>query len=281
MTRQIVPKDQLIQLINTDIGEIPDIASCIVSGIYSLRELDENGCNWSVGYYRGTGIPVEKSRPLVHGVITNLQGKFNLEQVSNIVSNPKDINEIVANTRPQKRLTHICFTVDTNCLNARQSIPEMNRLEQWAEEELIQLLTAKTAQTEMAFGNNADRQKKAYSFIYTMSEITTSKEKSQLLNIEQVIFPQGAKTQNQKNDVDIVFNAGKYPNPLITNDGASKSQPGGILGNREKLMALGIQVITPDEAVTKVKRAIKERDNYAREWATTCNEALPEWVGQD
>jgi hypothetical protein len=246
-----------------------------VSGVYSLREIDENGCNWSLGYFNSSGIPPEISRPLVQSVIANLQINYNLEQTIDVISNAKN-----ASTLPTKRLTHICFTVDTNCVNARQRMAAMNQLEQWAEDELIQLLTAETAQAEMVVGNNIDRQKKAYNFIYTISKIITSEELDKRQLIEKVIFPEGAKTQNQKNDVDIVFNAGKYPCPLITNDGASKSQPGGILGNREKLSALGIRVITPDEAVAQVRQAIQQRDDYARQWASVHREALPSWVGR-
>ena len=61
--------------------------------------------------------------------------------------------------------------------------------------------------------------------------------------IGAVIFPHGIRSQRQKNDVEIVFNAHKYERILITWDGASKRQPGGILGNREKLRSLDIQVM--------------------------------------
>ena len=280
MTRQKIPKEQLIQLINSEIGKCPTIKGCKVSGVYSLREVDENGCNWSLGFFNSSGIPPEISRPLVQSVIENLQINYNLEQTTDIISNAKNASNVFSNTLPTKRLLHICFSVDTNCVNARQRMAAMNQLEQWAEDELIQLFTAETAQSEMVVGNNIDRQKKAYNFIYTISEITTSEELDKLQLIEKVIFPEGAKTQNQKNDVEIVFNAGKYNHPLITKDGASKSQPGGILGNKKKLSALGIRVITPDEAVTQVRQAIQQRDDYARQWASVHREALPSWVGR-
>ena len=230
MTRQKIPKEQLIQLINSEIGKCPTIKGCKVSGVYSLREVDENGCNWSLN---SSGIPPEISRPLVQSVIENLQINYNLEQPTDIISNAKNASNVFSNTLPTKRLLHICFSVDTNCVNARQRMAAMNRLEQWAEDELIQLFTAKTAQSEMVVGNNIDRQKKAYNFIYTISEITTSEELDKLRLIEKVIFPEGAKTQNSKNDVEIVFNAGKYNHPLITKNGGSKSQPDGILGNKK------------------------------------------------
>ncbi len=99
--------------------------------------------------------------------------------------------------------------------------------------------------------------------------------------IAQILFPRGVTTQSQRNDVEIVFNSSKYFSPLITNDGASKSQPGGILGNRVQLSQIGIKVLTPEEAVSQVEKQISQRDKYAREWAEHCGKELPYWVGQD
>lgn len=183
--------------------------------------------------------------------------------------------------KPKRNLTHIAFIVDTNCVNARQVMPEMNQLEDWASKELILLQTTEIAQNEMAAGNNAARIAKAYSFIYTMSKRTTHEETAKLQKIEDILFPNGAVTQNQKNDVEIVFNAGKYPKPLITNDGGSKSQPGGILGNKHALASIGIDVINPAEAVSKVKASLQDRDKYARQWALKNGAEVPSWVGQE
>lgn len=172
------------------------------------------------------------------------------------------------------------FVVDTNCVNARQSMPEMNRLEEWAEKRIITLETTEVAQNEMAHGNNHIRKAKAYGFIFTMSGVSTGEERKILSEIENILFPSGAANQNQKNDVEIVFNAYKY-SPLITNDGGSKSQPGGILGNRDKLLSLGIRVITPQEAVEIVLSALKSRDSYAKQWHLLYGGEIPFWVEQD
>jgi len=182
---------------------------------------------------------------------------------------------------PKRELVQISFIVDTNCVNARQKIKSMNRLEQWAENQLISLLTAEIAQSEMAAGGNIQRIQKAYDFIYTKSEITTIEESRQFQEIENILFPNGANNQNEMNDVEIVFNAGKYCRPLITNDGTSKSQHGGMLGNRKMLSNLGISVITPEEGVERVIKALNERDDHASEWADYYGKELPEWVGKD
>lgn len=109
----------------------------------------------------------------------------------------------------------------------------------------------------------------------------TASENNDLLAIERILFPSGALTTNQRNDVDIVFNAAKYRRILITADGGSKRQPGGILGNRKALAALGVQILTAEEAVPLVQQRIEERDEIARLQAQTEGVPLPNWVGRD
>ena len=67
-----------------------------------------------------------------------------------------------------------------------------------------------------------------------------------------------------------------------TNDGGSRRQPGGILGNREKLLSqLGIQVLTDEEAVRLIRELIEERDSRERERSSITGQPLPQWVGRD
>ena len=111
------------------------------------------------------------------------------------------------------------------------------------------------------------------------AHVTAGQERLQ--QIERILFPQGAHNDNQRRDVEIVFNAGKYGAILVTNDGDSRSQPGGILGNRAALAAIGIRVVTDDEAVQMVREAIRNRDDMARKQAEYNGTPLPAWVGQD
>jgi hypothetical protein len=46
-----------------------------------------------------------------------------------------------------------------------------------------------------------------------------------LREIENILFPLGAQTPNQLNDIKIVFNAAYYMSILVTNDGASNISP--------------------------------------------------------
>ncbi len=183
---------------------------------------------------------------------------------------------------PERELKSVSFIIDANCVNSKRRLPAINLLEDWAASGLfLPLLTTEVAQREMAEGDDALRRQKAYSLMFTMSEISFEDERRELTEIEQILFPGGAVSSNQSNDAEIVFNAGKYSRILVTMDGASKSQPGGILGNRERLRALGITVMSPEEAVELVQEEIKFRDGSARRMAELINVSLPEWVGRD
>ena len=181
---------------------------------------------------------------------------------------------------PERRELYKEFIVDANCVNARQEIPAMNKLEQWAADEIIDLWTTEIAQSEMAAGNNSARKEKAYKFVYIKSEIQP--EDTPMLDcIEKIIFPNGAVNQSQENDVETVFCSKKHPFPLITNDGDSKSQPRGILGSRSALSKIGIKVLRPEEAVAQIKQLIKDRDDSACKLQTLYEGDLPWWVGKD
>jgi len=140
----------------------------------------------------------------------------------------------------------------------------MNTLEMWHKNKVIKIRMAQPAHDEAAYGDRK-RARKAYGYIFTMTECHTPKELQMLKHIESILFPKGAITDNQKNDIEIAFNAWKYACILVTNDGGSRRQPGGILGNRDKLKNVGIEVVTDEEAVALVQQLIQERDNRERE----------------
>ena len=74
--------------------------------------------------------------------------------------------------------------------------------------------------------------------------------------IEAALFPKGAQNQNQQNDVKIVFEAANMGLSPISDDGASRSQPGGILGNRDKLKGL-VPIMSSGEAVDFIRDQIR------------------------
>lgn len=183
-------------------------------------------------------------------------------------------------TQPDR---HVCliFHIDANRVNSRSSLANMNRLEQWDKDDVIMIVMPEVAQREAAAGNDPARRSKAYGHIFTESLPSTSGERKLLQEIEKILFPAGAQSENERNDVDVVFNARKYRRILITNDGGSKRQPGGMLGNREELKKLGAQILTDDEAVKLVQDRIKKRDERAKWYSERTGESLPDWVGKD
>jgi hypothetical protein len=181
----------------------------------------------------------------------------------------------------RRRIYTLRFQIDANRINASGQLENMNKLERWRRDKVISINMAQPAQNEAAYGSN-NRARKAYRYVFTMTESRTPEEQGILKEIERVLFPEGASTQSEKNDVEIVFNARKYGCILVTNDGGSRRQPGGILGNRDKLQQLlGIQVLTDGEAVVLVRKLIRERDDRERTESAITGQPLPEWVGKD
>jgi len=124
--------------------------------------------------------------------------------------------------------------IDTNPINSRQRLPAVNTLEKWYADGFILINMAGTAREEALAGGDTRRTQKANQQIFTMTAPVPT-DSSRFKAIESVLFPVGAKDENQRNDVRIVVDAIHYAAILVTNDGGSRSQPSGILGNRDAL----------------------------------------------
>jgi hypothetical protein len=173
------------------------------------------------------------------------------------------------------------FYIDTNRINARQGLLYMNQLEEWHRNRVISIQMAEEAHDEAIRGKSPERARKARSYIYsTVSPDMQAQYPHIYKEIEDILFPSGAQTPSQVNDVRIVFNAAYYMAILVTNDGDSNTQPNGILGNRDKL-AKRVRVMRDWEAVELVRERIKERDDRARTVASITGQPLPDWVGVD
>jgi len=179
------------------------------------------------------------------------------------------------------RFVYRVFQIDTNRINSKSKIPAMNQLEIWHKNRVILLEMAEVAQDEALVGNDSNRTEKALGYIHSKSLANTREEQETIHEIVKILFPKGIKTANQANDVEIVFTAGKYNSILITCDGASKSQPGGILGHKDELRKLGIKVMSDIEAVEYIRTLIVARDILVRENCSRTGEPLPDWVGLD
>jgi hypothetical protein len=183
--------------------------------------------------------------------------------------------------RFERRMLYLpVFHIDTNLINARQKLPEVNRLEKWCADEVILINMSGTAHEEAQADGNVLRMRKAAQHNYTIDAVEQELEPSELFG--KVCAALGAQSENQKNDARIVCTAIKYHATLVTNDGGSKSQPGGILGNRDKIRAIAdLQIMTPAEAVALVEGKVAERDAFNRRIAGETGTPLPPWTGAD
>ena len=181
-----------------------------------------------------------------------------------------------------ERFVYLQFQIDTNRINAHQKLLSMNRLEQWAKNEVIEILIPESVKKEISHERHPQRTKKIVGKIISATLPNTSEEQKKLQLISQILFPNEIPTQNQQNDIETVFNTEKYGAILITNDGNSKRQPGGILGKRRELLnKIGLEVLTDEEAVVRVQEEIRRRDDFARCVTQKTGQPLPLWVGLD
>jgi len=192
------------------------------------------------------------------------------------------LRNTIGKTIMDSRYIGLMFHIDTNRINARGKLENMNKLKEWAKNGVITLEMSEVTLDEASAGNNAQRTRKAREYIYSMTYATTQDEKTKLQKIEDILFPGGADNDNKRNDVEIVFNAAKYHRILITNDGGSSSQPNGMLGNASILKSeIDVDVITDTEAVARVEKMIEARDSICRHHAGNTGDKLPDWIGKD
>ena len=164
----------------------------------------------------------------------------------------------------QRRMLYTSiFHIDTNLINARGSLPAMNQIEKWAADEIILVNMSGVSFKEALAGNNALRTKKALAQLFTLTDENIDTTCQRYCEIENAIFPDGAKNENQHNDVKVVYDAAHWNAILVTRDGASNSQPGGILGNRDQLRKF-VQIMSDTEAVEFIRSKITERDHFNR-----------------
>jgi hypothetical protein len=173
------------------------------------------------------------------------------------------------------------FHIDTNLINARQKLPGVNRLETWYADGVVLINMAGTARQEALAGGDARRTEKANRQIFTMTTpapVNSARFKA----IESVLFPAGASDENQRNDIRIVADAIHYAAILVTNDGGSKSQPGGIRGHRDEIYnRFSLKILSAEEAVEFVQAKIRERDDFNRQLVQEFGGVLPDWTDHD
>ena len=173
------------------------------------------------------------------------------------------------------------FAIDANRINSRQKLAHMNRLEKWDEDGIISILMPETAHSEARQGRDLARRLKTSFNIFTMNTLENSSERELRREVAEILSPGQQPDRNTANDIDIIVNAHKYGCILITADGGSRRQPGGILGHKEQLRALRIMVVTDSEAVAMVEERIRRRDEAEIKLAHVEGREPAWWVGQD
>jgi hypothetical protein len=104
-----------------------------------------------------------------------------------------------------ERYVYLDFLIDTNRINARKGLKYMNILERWYESDVISIEMPEVAQDEAVEGRDPNRTEKAYTYIATQTLAGSSEERSLLNQIKAILFPQGVKAKNERNDIEIVF----------------------------------------------------------------------------
>lgn len=173
------------------------------------------------------------------------------------------------------------FHLDTNRINGSGRLEYVNIMEALHASGVVNLKHCETVDKEIMSERAPKRVAKTFNRMIPHALISTEDEHSKLQAIEAVLFPNGVSAGNEKNDVRICFTAMKYSAVLVTNDGASRSQPRGILGCKAELARLGVNVMRDYEAVSLIKKKIHERDTFVRELCRNNGSPLPDWVGRD
>jgi len=179
------------------------------------------------------------------------------------------------------RYVALDFSFDANRINAMQNCPATNQLEIWSKNGVIQIDMCDVAQNE-ASKKNAARFQKASNYIYPIT-LESHRQSDEFRKIKNILFPnKSTLTTNEENDVLIILHAKQNNCILVTNDGGSRRQPKGMLGNKDRLFnEIGVKVMRDTEAVELVEGKIIERDDKVRRVAERSCETLPQWVGAD
>lgn len=172
------------------------------------------------------------------------------------------------------------FHIDTNLINARGKLDAMNQIEKWASDDVILVNMSNVSFYEAQQGNSVERTKKALSHIFTLQVDGFAEVDPLFIKFREAVFPGQELSQNQINDIKVLCEASKWNAYLITNDGGSKKQPGGILGNRDKISDY-VTVMRDVEVVTFINEKIKERDAHNLKVHQYTGLELPDWHGND
>lgn len=283
--RKIVSPTELNDWLTNEIRKVDGCHQCELTWKYRLRYPEEHeGCNWS-------GLTLRLGEDADIRVATEAAAKIEVHafELFNLEDEPPPQSQATAielEVNMQLRMLYKpVFHLDANLINARQKLEAVNQLEKWRDDDVICLVMAGAAHAEAqagAGGNAKARTRKAASHIFTINDAGEAKEDDSYTKVKKILWGDGTVNDNQANDVEVVCEAIKWHAILVTKDGGSKSQPGGILGNREELLRqFRVRIYRPEEAVEYIRSKITERDKFNSQVAALSGKPAPEWTGQD
>lgn len=282
--RKIVSPADLNAWLTREIRKIDGCHECELTWKYRLRYPEQHdGCNWSELNLRlGADTDLQVAVKAAAEIEVRAFQQFNLEDEP---LPPLRATSTEFEMTMERRMLYLpVFHLDANLINAKQMLDAVNQLEKWRDDEVICLAMAGVAHTEAqaGAGANADaRKRKAASHIFTINEDGEAKEDDTYAKVEKILWGEAAN-DNQANDVEVVCEAIKWHAILVTNDGDSNSQHGGILGNREKLyQQFCVLIYRPEEAVEFIRSKIAQRDEFNAQVAASTGKPPPAWTGQD
>lgn len=283
--RKIVSPTELNDWLTNEIRKVDGCHQCELTWKYRLRDPKEHeGCNWSELTLRlGEDADIHVAAKAATEIEICAFELFNLEDEPPPLSQAA-AKELEVNMRRRTLYTPV-FHLDANLINARQKLDPVNQLEKWRDDDVIHLVMAGAAHGEVRAGTGGNakaRSRKAFSHMFTVNGDGEAKEDDSCTKVKEILWGDGMVDDNQANDVEVVCEAIKWHAILVTNDGGSKSQPGGILGNREVLLRqFGVQILRPEEAVEYIRSKITERDKFNAQVAGSSGKPAPEWTGRD
>lgn len=175
-----------------------------------------------------------------------------------------------------RKLNFSQIFIDANRINALQRDPDMNQLEEWAKNGVIEMRLPDTALEEVEKAGSKQRAK-TFRILIPCALITTDDEQAKLTKIETIIAEGKQQlSENDKNDAKIVFTALKYSRAVVVT-------VDGWLLRKAKAIQTGIggQVMSAAELVNVLRPRIESRDKRQREEATRRGYPVPDWVGRD
>lgn len=148
------------------------------------------------------------------------------------------------------------YHLDANCVNSRQRLADVNRLEQWERDGVIRLMYSRVAHGEAEDGYDIRRWSKVNAYFWEAPVDNLDDENNRIKEIENVVFLGGAKNTSEVNDVKILYTAWKAGATLITRDGESKMHRR-ILSSKQKLLEIGIRVVSTRDAVLEIENYLQ------------------------